>query len=218
LLVVATIIFPSVKPADALATLGIGSVAIGFAFKDILQNWLSGLLLLYRQPFQIGDQIKSGDFEGTVERIEARATLIETYDGQRVVIPNSDIYTRAVTVRTAFPKRRAEYDVGVGYGDDLDKACSLIREAVRGIEGVESEPAPEAFPWVLDASEVLSVLRGQSITAVEDAAAVVLETDGSFSAISEAPSGYGDVLVNVEGAEENSSRIGGTPRSSQRGS
>jgi small-conductance mechanosensitive channel len=89
-----------------------------------------------------------------VERIEARATLIETYDGQRVVIPNSDIYTRAVTVRTAFPKRRAEYDVGVGYGDDLDKACSLIREAVRGIEGVESEPAPEAFPWVLDASEV----------------------------------------------------------------
>jgi small-conductance mechanosensitive channel len=53
LLVVATIIFPSVKPADALATLGIGSVAIGFAFKDILQNWLSGLLLLYRQPFPI---------------------------------------------------------------------------------------------------------------------------------------------------------------------
>jgi small-conductance mechanosensitive channel len=93
LLVVATIIFPSVKPADALATLGIGSVAVGFAFKDILQNWLSGLLLLYRQPFQIGDQIKSGDFEGTVERIEARATLIKTYDGQRVVIPNSDIYT-----------------------------------------------------------------------------------------------------------------------------
>jgi small-conductance mechanosensitive channel len=154
LLVVATIIFPSVQPADALATLGIGSVAIGFAFKDILQNWLSGLLLLYRQPFQIGDQIKSGDFEGTVERIEARATLIQTYDGQRVVIPNADIYTRAVTVRTAFPKRRAEYDVGVGYGDDLDKACRLIQEAVRGIEGVEAEPAPEAFPWVLDASSV----------------------------------------------------------------
>lgn len=154
LLVIATIIFPSVEPADALATLGIGSVAVGFAFKDILQNWLSGLLLLYRQPFQIGDQIKSGDFEGTVERIEARATLIKTYDGQRVVIPNADIYTQAVTVRTAFPVRRAEYDVGIGYGDDLDKACHLIREAMRGIEGVEAEPAPEAFPWVLDASSV----------------------------------------------------------------
>src|ERR671920_1051054 len=97
LLVVATIVFPSVKPADVLATLGVGSIAIGFAFKDILQNWLSGLLILYRQPFRRGDQIRSGEFEGTVERIEARATLIRTYDGQMVVIPNSDIYTRAVT-------------------------------------------------------------------------------------------------------------------------
>ena len=60
ILVVATIVFPSVKPADLLATLGIGSVAIGFAFKDILQNWLSGLLILWRQPFRTGDQIVSG--------------------------------------------------------------------------------------------------------------------------------------------------------------
>ena len=127
-LVVATIIFPSVKPADVLATLGIGSVAIGFAFKDILQNWLSGLLILYRQPFRRGDQIKSGEFEGTVEHIEARATLIKTYDGQRVVIPNADIYTRAVTVRTAFDTRRSEY--------------------------VERDPAPEAIPWALDGSSV----------------------------------------------------------------
>src|SRR5690242_13054378 len=72
LLVIAAIVFPSVKPADVLATLGIGSVAIGFAFKDILQNWLSGLLILYRQPFCQGDQIVSGSFEGTVEAIEAR--------------------------------------------------------------------------------------------------------------------------------------------------
>ena len=56
LLVVATIIFPSIKPADLLASLGVGSVAIGFAFKDILQNWMSGLLILYRQPFRQGDQ------------------------------------------------------------------------------------------------------------------------------------------------------------------
>ena len=146
--------FPSVKPADVLATLGIGSVAIGFAFKDILQNWLSGLLILYRQPFRSGDQIKSGEFEGTVERIEARATLIKTYDGQRVVIPNSDIYTRAVMVRTAFPERRSEYDVGIGYGDDVEEACRVILDAMRQVEGVESDPAPEAFAWALDASSV----------------------------------------------------------------
>ena len=183
LLVVATIVFPSIKPADLLATLGIGSVAIGFAFKDILQNWLSGLLILYRQPFRPGDQIVSGGFEGTVERIEARATMIRTYDGQLVVIPNSDIYTRAVTVRTAYPKRRSEYDVGIGYGDDLETACEVIRKALQNLECVEEEPEPEAFPWDLAGSTVnikvrwwsdprrLSVVRtrGQVIAAVKKA-------------------------------------------------
>jgi small-conductance mechanosensitive channel len=154
LLVVATIVFPSVKPADLLATFGIGSVAIGFAFKDILQNWLSGLLILYRQPFRPGDQIVSGAFEGTVDAIEARATYLRTYDGQRIVIPNSDIYTRAVTVQTAFPKRRSEYDVGIGYGDDVGHACRVILDALGGMEGVERAPAPEAIPWALDESSV----------------------------------------------------------------
>lgn len=59
-----------------------------------------------------------------------------------------------MTVRTAFAKRRAEYDVGIGYGDGLEKACRLIQEAVRTVDGVELDPPPEAFPWVLDASSV----------------------------------------------------------------
>ena len=154
LLVVATIVFPSIKPADLLATLGIGSVAIGFAFKDILQNWLSGLLILYRQPFRVGDQIVSGGFEGTVESIEARATMLRTYDGQRVVIPNSDIYTGAVTVRTAAPARRNEWDVGIGYGDEIGRACAVIERSLLKVAGVEREPAPEAIPWTLDPSSV----------------------------------------------------------------
>jgi small-conductance mechanosensitive channel len=154
MLVVATIVFPSVQPANIISALGIGSVAIGFAFKDILQNWLSGLLILYRQPFRPNDQIQSGEFEGTVERIDARATLIRTYDGQLVVIPNSDIYTRAVTVRTAFPKRRSEYDVGIGYGDDIERAQAIILETLGQIPGIHKDPAPEALPWELDGSTV----------------------------------------------------------------
>lgn len=153
-LVAATIVFPSVKPADLLATLGIGSVAIGFAFKDILQNWMSGLLILWRQPFRTGDQIVSGGYEGTVEHIEARATLIRTYDGQRVVVPNSAIYTGTVTVRTAFPTRRSEYDIGIGYGDDLDEACRVILRTLESVVGVERDPAPETIPWALDVSTV----------------------------------------------------------------
>lgn len=73
-----TVVVPSIKPGDLIAGLGIGSVAIGFAFKDILQNMLAGILILIRQPFRVGDQIVAGDYEGTVEHIETRATIIKT--------------------------------------------------------------------------------------------------------------------------------------------
>lgn len=88
-----------------------------------------------------------------MQRIEARATLIRTYDGQLVVVPNSDIYTGAVTVRTAFPRRRTECEVGIGYGDDITAACNLIVETLLSVEGVENDPTPEAFAWTLAARE-----------------------------------------------------------------
>lgn len=183
LLVAATIIFPSVKPGDALATLGIGSVAIGFAFKDILQNWFAGLLILLRQPFRRGDQIVVGSFEGTVEHVQARATSIKTYDGRRVVIPNSDLYTQAVTVNTAFPTMRSTYDVGIGYGDDIEAARGVILDALDGLEGIKAQPAPEVIPWELagssvnlrvrwwtDSTRIAVVLaRGRVIAAIRDA-------------------------------------------------
>ncbi|PHP28542.1 mechanosensitive ion channel family protein [Limimaricola cinnabarinus] len=146
-----TIVAPSITPGDLFAGLGIGSVAIGFAFKDILQNMLAGILILIRQPFEVGDQIVSGGHEGTVERIETRATLIKTYDGRRVVIPNSDIYTDAVVVNTAFDKRRSQYDVLIGCSDDIDAACAVMVETAGGCEGVLADPAPEAIPWGMDA-------------------------------------------------------------------
>ncbi|WP_417523348.1 mechanosensitive ion channel family protein [Marinovum sp.] len=146
-----TIIAPSITPGDLFAGLGISSVAIGFAFKDILQNMLAGILILLRQPFQVGDQIVSGGFEGTVERIETRATLIKTYDGRRVVIPNADIYTDAVTVNTAYDTRRSQYDIQIGCSDDFDKACKIMVETCAGVDGVLNDPAPEALPWSMDA-------------------------------------------------------------------
>lgn len=150
----ATIVIPSLRPGDLIAGLGVSSVAIGFAFKDILQNWLAGLLILLRQPFNTHDQIEVNGYEGTVERIETRATIIKTYDGQRVVIPNSDIYTNSVLVKTAHEKRRSEYDVGIGYGDNIGEACEVIRRAVDAIPEIEGEPGVEAFPWDLAASWV----------------------------------------------------------------
>ncbi|UVW29296.1 mechanosensitive ion channel family protein [Massilia sp. H6] len=155
----ATIVIPSLKPGDLVAGLGVSSVAIGFAFKDILQNWLAGLLILLRQPFNIDDQIEVNGFEGTVERIETRATIIRTYDGQRVVVPNSDIYTNAVIVKTAHEQRRSQYDVGIGYADDIGRACDVIRRAVGELAEVSTDPAPEALPWDMAASWVTIRVR-----------------------------------------------------------
>lgn len=141
-----TIIAPTISPGDLISGLGVSSVAIGFAFKDILQNMLAGILILLRQPFEVGDQIVSGGHEGTVEKIETRATLIKTYDGRRVVIPNSDIYTDSVVVNTAFEERRSEYDIGVGCNDDWDKAREIMVKACANVSGVSSDPAPETIP------------------------------------------------------------------------
>ncbi len=158
-LIAATIIFPTVKPGDIFASLGVGTVAIGFAFKDILQNLLAGLLLLIRRPYKRGDQIVVKDYEGTVEHIESRATLIKTYDGRRVIIPNSDVYTSPVVVLTAFETRRDEYDVGIGYGDDIANACQVFQAAVTAVDGVAGDPAVEALPWSLDEIQVTVRVR-----------------------------------------------------------
>ncbi len=153
-LIACVIVFPSVKPATIISSLGIGSVAIGFAFKDILQNLLAGILLLINRPYRRGDQIVVKDFEGTVEHIQSRATLIKTYDGRRGIIPNSDVYTSPVMVNTAFPVRRDQFDIGIGYGDKPDRAMTVFAEAIANVEGVEADPAPEVLPWGLDASSV----------------------------------------------------------------
>ncbi len=140
-----TIVFPSIAPVDLLAGLGFFSVAIGFAFQDILENLLAGVLLLFREPFQSGDQVEVNGHLGTVERITIRETRIKTFDGQRVLIPNADVYKNAIRVQTAFEKRRMAFVVGVAYEANLDEARTAIVDAMKGTEGVIDDPAPEAF-------------------------------------------------------------------------
>jgi small-conductance mechanosensitive channel len=158
-LVFATIVFPSVRPADLLTTLGVGSLAVGLAFRDILQNWFSGLMILYAQPFRVGDQIVTGEYEGTVERVEARATLIRTYDGQRIVVPNSNLYTRSITVRTHFPVRRSQCDVTIGYADDPAAASEAVLRALRPLEEIVQDPPPDARPWEFSESGIVVRVR-----------------------------------------------------------
>jgi len=154
-----TIIIPSFEVGDLVQLLGISGVAVGFAFRDILQNFLAGILILLTEPFQINDQIVFKNFEGTVENIETRATTIRTYDGRRIVIPNAELFTNSVTVNTAFEHRRIEYDFGIGYGDDIDFAKQLILEAITETEGVLREPAPDVL--VVDLADFTVNIRGR---------------------------------------------------------
>ncbi|MBD2079272.1 mechanosensitive ion channel family protein [Leptolyngbya sp. FACHB-17] len=149
-----SIVVPTFRAGDLVQLLGISGVAIGFAFRDILQNFLSGILILLTEPFRIGDQIVFKNFEGTVENIETRATTIRTYDNRRIVIPNSELFTNSVTVNTAFDSRRMEYDVGIGYGDDIEQAKQLIHEALEEIDEVLRDPAPDVLVMELAESTV----------------------------------------------------------------
>ena len=141
-MVAMVIAIPGFTPAKLVGALGIGSVAIGFAFKDIFQNLLSGILLLLSEPFRIGDQIISGEYEGTVEDIKIRATTIKTYDGTQVVIPNSHLYTSALTVNTAYKQRRLHVAVGIGYEDDIEEAKAVILKALKQSDTVSKLAEP----------------------------------------------------------------------------
>ena len=153
-LVAAVIIFPSFTPAGLVQGLGVSSVAVGFAFKDILQNFFAGVLLLLRKPFVVGDQIRVKEYEGTVEEINTRSTRLKTYDGELVIIPNGDVYTSTITVRTAYPTRRVKFSVGIGYGDSIEEARSTIVRVVGAAEGVLLEPGPFAYVEELAGSSV----------------------------------------------------------------
>jgi small-conductance mechanosensitive channel len=110
-----------------------------------LQNFLAGLLLLWAEPFRIGDEIKLDPYEGTVEEIQTRATIIKTYDGRRVVIPNADLFTHSVTVNTALDIRRWEYDLAVHDIRELAELKSLVINSVSKVQGVLSDPPPEVL-------------------------------------------------------------------------
>jgi small-conductance mechanosensitive channel len=153
-LVAFSIVAPSFQASDLIKILGIGGVAIGFAFQNILQNFLAGLLLLWAEPFRVGDEIKLDAFEGEVEEIQTRATIIKTYDARRVVIPNADLFTHSVIVNTALEGRRWEYDLTLKSAQRLTEVKSLLLGAVKRVPGVLDEPSPEIL--VIDLGDMES--------------------------------------------------------------
>ena len=143
ILLACVLAFPSFELGDIIATLGVGSVAIGFAFQDIFKNFLAGIILLVEEPFRIGDEVVINDYQGKVENISIRTTKIRTYQGEKVLLPNSTVFTDAVRVVTAYDSRRTDLAVGVDYNTSLPEAIRIIEETLALVSGVINEPAPE---------------------------------------------------------------------------
>jgi small conductance mechanosensitive channel len=128
------------EPQTVVTGIGLTGLVLGFALRDILSNFVSGILILIMRPLQLGDQSVIGDTEGSVERIELRATQIRTYDGRVILVPSAELFTSRITNNTASPIRRGSVELFLGYDVDLDRALAVIEQAVQETEGVLENP------------------------------------------------------------------------------
>jgi small-conductance mechanosensitive channel len=125
-----------------IAGLGIAGFTLGFALQDIAKNFISGLLLLYRQPFNLGEIVQVSDYKGKIKEINVRDTVIETFDGELVIIPNREVFENPIINYTHTRLRRRTVMIGLGYEEDSDRAIDIFMSAIQSVSGVEEEPAP----------------------------------------------------------------------------
>ncbi|RLC91034.1 MAG: hypothetical protein DRI79_03910 [Chloroflexi bacterium] len=138
-----------------IAGLGIAGFTIGFALQDITRNFVAGVLLLLQQPFDISDTISVAGYTGTVLDITTRATTLKTYDGEKMIIPNAQVYTSPVVNHSGLPLSRRSVSITVGYEQDLDDIVRSLLDALRQVEGVVEEPPPSAHVKELRRNAVL---------------------------------------------------------------
>ena len=146
-------------PTTVATGLGLTGIALGFALKDVLSNFVSGLLILLLRPFRLGDQIVVGETEGTVERIELRATQIRTYDGRSALVPNAEVFTSRLINNTATPVRRGSVPIYLGYDANLPHALAVARDAAAAAAGVLPEPEASVRVRELTADDVIADVR-----------------------------------------------------------
>ncbi|UII24767.1 mechanosensitive ion channel [Fulvivirga maritima] len=119
-----------------LAGVGVVGLALGFAFQDIAANFVSGIILAFRRPSKIGDVISVKDFMGTVTKTNLRVTVLKTFQGQEVYIPNKDVLQSPIINYTVLGQRRIDLGVGISYGDDLEKVQQVVLDAIKGLDGI----------------------------------------------------------------------------------
>lgn len=143
-LLVASVAFPGLSLSSVVTALGLGSIAIGFAFKDVLENALAGYSLLLSRTFRIGDVIEVQGRRGTVRKIETRTTQIELFNKEVLVVPNGLLFREPVIVVTRNAVRRFETAFALANGSDVERPRDAALASLAEFEGVEQEPVPSA--------------------------------------------------------------------------
>jgi len=144
----------------AFATLaGALALAVGFAAQDLIANFVAGAFIIQDEPFGVGDWIEWNGNSGVVREVRLRTTRLDTFDNERVTVPNSDLATAAVLNNVANDERRVTYDFGIGYDDDIGRAREAIVEEGSRLDGVLDDPAPSAP--VADLGDSAVVLSGR---------------------------------------------------------
>ncbi len=113
-----------------LAGAGVIGIALGFAFQDIAANFIAGVTMGVRHPFAIGDVIETNGHQGTVKQLNLRNTIIETFAGQRVIVPNKEVLTHPLINYHTTGLRRVEIEVGISYDDDIEKASQVVKDGI----------------------------------------------------------------------------------------
>ena len=157
--IAAIVVMPGLTPASLFAGLGIGAVAIGFAFQDIFENFMAGVLIMLREKMRIGDVIECEGITGKVEHITLRETHVRRLSGELTIVPNSMIFKNPVEILTDENQRRFDIVVGVSYDTNLDHAADVIRRSVEGVDAVDTDKPIDIFAQEFNSSSVDFLVR-----------------------------------------------------------
>ncbi|AYV19925.1 mechanosensitive ion channel family protein [Vibrio mediterranei] len=145
--------------APILTGFGIAGVIIGFALQDTLSNFAAGMMLLIYRPFDVGDFVFAGGVDGKVSHMSLVNTTIRTFDNQIIIVPNSKIWGDVIKNVTHERTRRVDMVFGIGYGDDLLKAESVLHEIIEAHPAVLKSPEPNIRVHTLNTSSVDFIVR-----------------------------------------------------------
>ena len=165
-----------------LGAAGILGLSISFAVRDTVENFIASLLLSIRNPFEVNDAVDIEGFQGSVVRLTSRATILMSFDGNHVRIPNSTVFKAVITNYTRHPNRRFEFDLGIGYTENISHAQELILHVLTEMQGILDEPKPQVivneignssivlriYAWINQTEYDFLKVRSEAIKKVKD--------------------------------------------------